>query len=169
MRPLLVPVGLDPAHPFPQVANKSLNFIARLGGKDAFGRAQHDRDRQGAARAAARDPAAATSCAGGARRFVLLTSVIRAHLGELFPGREVEAFSQFRVTRDSDLEVDDDDVTNLRQALRSGLTTRHFGQAVRLEVVNTCPAELSRVPAASSSACRSRRCTASTARSTWCA
>jgi polyphosphate kinase len=70
---------------------------------------------------------------------VLLTSVIRAHLGELFPGREVEAFSQFRVTRDSDLEVDEDDVTNLRQALRSGLTTRHFGQAIRLEVVNTCP------------------------------
>ena len=73
---------------------------------------------------------------------MLLTSVIRAHLGELFPGREVEAFSQFRVTRDSDLEVDAD-VTNLRQALRSGLTTRHFGQAVRLEVVDTCPAELS--------------------------
>ena len=73
---------------------------------------------------------------------MLLTSVIRAHLGSLFPGREVEAFSQFRITRDSDLEVDAD-VTNLRQALRSGLTTRHFGQAVRLEVVNTCPAELS--------------------------
>jgi polyphosphate kinase len=60
---------------------------------------------------------------------VLLTSVIRAHLGELFPGRTVESFSQFRVTRDSDLEVDEDDVTNLRQALRTGLSTRHFGQA----------------------------------------
>src|SRR5204863_2139829 len=78
----------------------------------------------------------------GKQAFVLLTSVIRAHLGELFPGREVEAFSQFRVTRDSDLEVDEDDVTNLRQALRFGLTTRHFGQAIRLEVVSTCPAEL---------------------------
>ena len=65
VRPLLVPVGLDPSHPFPQVANKSLNFIARLGGKDAFGRAELDRDRQGAARAAARDPAA-----GRARRAV---------------------------------------------------------------------------------------------------
>ncbi|OYY80505.1 MAG: hypothetical protein B7Y33_03525, partial [Hydrogenophilales bacterium 16-62-9] len=74
---------------------------------------------------------------------VLLTSVIRAHLDELFPGREVEAFSQFRVTRDSDLEVDEDDVKNLRQALRSGLSSRHFGQAIRLEVVNTCPASLS--------------------------
>ena len=142
MRPLLVPVGLDPSHPFPQVANKSLNFIARLAGKDAFGRRNTVDDRQGAARAAARDPAAAARARREGQSFVLLTSVIRAHLGSLFPGREVEAFSQFRITRDSDLEVDAD-VTNLRQALRSGLTTRHFGQAVRLEVVNTCPAELS--------------------------
>src|SRR5207245_10770055 len=79
----------------------------------------------------------------GKQAFVLLTSVIRAHLGELFPGREVEAFSQFRVTRDSDLEVDEDDVINLRQAMRSGLTTRHFGEAIRLEVVSNCPNELS--------------------------
>jgi polyphosphate kinase len=78
---------------------------------------------------------------GGRQAFVLLTSVIRAHLAELFPGRNVEAFSQFRITRDSDLEVDAD-VANLRQALRSGLTTRHFGQAIRLEVVATCPDEL---------------------------
>jgi polyphosphate kinase len=81
--------------------------------------------------------------AAGGQAFVLLTSVIRAHLNELFPGREVEAFSQFRLTRDSDLAVDEEDVINLRQALRTGLTTRHFGQAVRLEVVNTCPQELS--------------------------
>ena len=99
---------------------------------------------------------------------MLLTSVIRAHLGELFPGREVEAFSQFRVTRDSDLEVDEDDVTNLRQALRTGLTTRHFGQAIRLEVVEHLPARAVGVPAASSSSCPTRRCTASTGRSTWC-
>ncbi|MGZ5157373.1 MAG: polyphosphate kinase 1 [Caldimonas sp.] len=139
VRPLLVPVGLDPAHPFPQVANKSLNFIARLAGKDAFGRrntiaiVKVPRVLPRVMRLPGKGPVQA---------FVLLTSVIRAHLGELFPGREVEAFSQFRITRDSDLEVDAD-VSNLRQALRSGLTTRHFGQAVRLEVVNTCPAELS--------------------------
>jgi polyphosphate kinase len=70
--------------------------------------------------------------------------VIRAHLAELFPGRQVQSFSQFRVTRDSDLEVDEDDVTNLRQALRRGLTTRHYGQAIRLEVTSTCPEALSR-------------------------
>ena len=141
VRPLLVPVGLDPSHPFPQVANKSLNFIARLGGKDAFGR-RNSVTIVKVPRVLPRVIRLPDALADGRQVFVLLTSVIRAHLGELFPGREVEAFSQFRITRDSDLEVDAD-VTNLRQALRSGLTTRHFGEAIRLEVVNTCPPELS--------------------------
>mgnify|MGYP002788628570 FL=1 len=143
VRPLLVPVGLDPAHPFPQVANKSLNFIVKLGGRDAFGRDNSI--------AIVKVPRVlprvirlpAELGPSGVQAFVLLSSVIRAHLEELFPGRTVEAFSQFRVTRDSDLEVDEDDITNLRQALRSSLSTRHFGQAIRLEVVNTCPEELS--------------------------
>ncbi len=142
VRPLLVPVGLDPAHPFPQVANKSLNFIARLGGKDAFGR-HNTIAIVKVPRVLPRVIRLPDQLAGGRQIFVLLTSVIRAHLGELFHGREVEAFSQFRVTRDSDLEVDEADVANLRQALRSGLTTRHYGQAIRMEVVSTCPAELS--------------------------
>jgi polyphosphate kinase len=143
VRPLLVPVGLDPAHPFPQVANKSLNFIVKLSGLDAFGRANSVAIVK-VPRVLPRVMRLPDRIAGpGRQAFVLLTSMIRAHLGELFPGREVEAFSQFRVTRDSDLEVDEDDVTNLRQALRSGLTTRHFGQAIRLEVVNTCPPALS--------------------------
>jgi len=145
VRPLLVPVGLDPAHPFPLVANKSLNFVVRLGGRDAFGRENRI--------AIVKVPRVLPRvirlpdalCPAGRQGFVLLSSVIRAHLAALFPGRTVEAFSQFRVTRDSELEVDEDDVANLRQALRSGLTTRHFGQAIRLEVVNTCPRELSRL------------------------
>ena len=142
VKPLLVPVGLDPAHPFPQVANKSLHFIARLSGKDAFGR-----DNRIAIvkvpRVLPRVIKLPANLSDGRQAFVLLTSVIRAHLEDLFPGRKVEAFSQFRVTRDSDLEVDEEEVANLRHALRSGLTTRHFGRAVRLEVVNSCPAELS--------------------------
>jgi len=141
VRPLLVPVGLDPSHPFPQVANKSLNFIARLGGKDAFGR-RNSVTIVKVPRVLPRVIRLPDALGGGRQAFVLLTSVIRAHLGELFPGREVEAFSQFRITRDSELEVDADDVTNLRQALRRGLTARHFGEAIRLEVVNTCPPEL---------------------------
>ncbi len=142
VKPLLVPIGLDPAHPFPQVANKSLNFIVRLIGKDAFGR-ENTTAIVKVPRVLPRVMRLPQPLTPGCQGFVLLTSVIRAHLAELFPGREVVAFSQFRVTRDSDLEVDEDDVTNLRQALRSGLTTRHYGQAVRLEVVNTCPPELS--------------------------
>ncbi len=143
VRPLLVPVGLDPSHPFPLVANKSLNFIARLSGRDAFGRDNGI--------AIVKVPRVLPRvirlpdalCKKGQQGFVLLSSVIRAHLESLFPGRHVEAFSQFRVTRDSELAVDEPEVTNLRQALRSGLSTRHFGEAVRLEVVNTCPPELS--------------------------
>ena len=142
VRPLLVPVGLDPAHPFPQVANKSLNFIVKLGGRDAFGRANSIAIVK-VPRVLPRVIRLPAKLADGQQAFVLLSSVIRAHLEELFPGRTVESFSQFRVTRDSDLAVDDEDVTNLRQALRTSLTTRHFGQAIRLEVVSSCPPELS--------------------------
>ncbi len=141
VRPLLVPVGLDPSHPFPMVANKTLNFIARLSGKDAFGR-ENTIAIVKVPRVLPRVIKLPPALGGGRQAFVLLTSVIRAHLAELFPGRDVEVFSQFRVTRDSDLDLDYGDVTNLRQALRSSLTTRHYGQAIRLEVVRTCPAEL---------------------------
>jgi len=141
VRPLLVPLSLDPSHPFPQVANKSLNFIARVSGRDAFGR-QNQIAIVKVPRVLPRVIRLPAALTPGRQGFVLLTSVIRAHLGELFAGRTVESFSQFRVTRDSELEVDEDDVTNLRQALRSGLTLRHFGQAIRLEVVSTCPDEL---------------------------
>ncbi len=142
VRPLLVPIGLDPSHPFPLVANKALNFIVRLGGKDAFGR-ENTIAIVKVPRVLPRVIRLPDALVPGQQGFVLLTSVIRAHLGELFPGRAVETFSQFRVTRDSDLEVDEDDVKNLRQALRSGLSSRHFGQAIRLEVVSSCPPELS--------------------------
>ena len=141
VQPLLVPLSLDPSHPFPLVANKSLNFIARLDGRDAFGR-ENSIAIVKVPRVLPRVIRLPDELCGGRQGFVLLTSVIRAHLDALFAGRRVVAFSQFRVTRDSDLEVDEDDVTNLRQALRSGLTLRHFGQAIRLEVVSTCPEDL---------------------------
>jgi polyphosphate kinase len=137
VRPLLVPVGLDPAHPFPQVANKSLNFIVRLGGKDAFGR-ENEIAIVKVPRVLPRLIRMPARVAGGKTRLVSLSSVIRAHLQDLFPGREVGQFSQFRVTRHSDLALDDDDVRNLRTALRLGLQHRHFGQAVRLEVSSGC-------------------------------
>jgi polyphosphate kinase len=148
VRLLLVPVSLDPSHPFPQVANKSLNFIARLSGRDAFGRENSvaivkvPRVLPRVIKLPATLMPRATRGQPAPQGFVMLSSVIRAHLATLFPGRKVLSFSQFRVTRDSDLEVDTDDVTNLRQALRSGLSTRHFGRAIRLEVVSTCPEDL---------------------------
>lgn len=143
VRPLLTPIGLDPAHPFPQVLNKSLNFIIELSGKDAFGR--------GTAIAIVKAPRVlprvirlpdALSDKKGVS-FCLLSSVIHAHIHELFTGREVTAYSQFRVTRNSDLWVDEEEVKNLRQALQTELHSRQFGVGVRLEVANNCPEHLS--------------------------
>ncbi|MRW94588.1 polyphosphate kinase 1 [Duganella sp. FT80W] len=143
VRPLLTPIGLDPAHPFPQVVNKSLNFIVQLSGKDAFGR--------GTGIAIVKAPRVLPrvirlpdhlSKSGGIS-FCLLSSVIHAHISDLFAGREVIGYSQFRVTRDSDLWVDEDEVKNLRQALKGELVGRQFGASVRLEVAKNCPPELS--------------------------
>ncbi len=142
VRPLLVPVGLDPAHPFPQVANKSLNFIVRLSGRDAFGR-ENDIAIVKVPRVLPRLIRMPDRVSGGQTLFVSLSSVIRAHLDLLFPGRQVGEFSQFRVTRHSDLAVDEDEVKNLRTALRLGLQHRHYGQAVRLEVSAGCSEHLS--------------------------
>lgn len=142
VRPLLIPVGLDPSHPFPQVANKSLNFIVRLSGRDAFGR-ENEIAIVKVPRVLPRMIRMPAKVCGQTNYFVSLSSVIRAHLSELFSGREVGQFSQFRVTRHSDLAVDEDDVKNLRTALRQGLQHRHFGQAVRLEVSAGCSEYLS--------------------------
>jgi len=142
VRPLLIPVGLDPAHPFPQVANKSLNFIVRLSGKDAFGR-ENEIAIVKVPRVLPRLIPMPAKVSGKRRLLVSLSSVIRAHLDLLFPGRQVGQFSQFRLTRHSDLAVGEEDVRNLRTALRLGLQQRHYGQAVRLEVSAGCSQHLS--------------------------
>jgi polyphosphate kinase len=142
VRPLLIPWGWTRPTRFPQVANKSLNFIVRLGGKDAFGR-QNEIAIVKVPRVLPRLIRMPDKVAGKKTLFVSLSSVIRAHLHNLFPGREVGQFSQFRVTRHSDLAVDEDDVQNLRTALRQGLQHRHYGQAVRLEVSAGCSEFLS--------------------------
>jgi polyphosphate kinase len=141
VRPLLSPIGLDPSHPFPQVMNKALNFIIQLEGKDAFGRASTIAILK-VPRVLPRVIPLPAKLAAGKQAFVLLSSVIRAHLVDVFPGRGVAGFSQFRVTRDSDLWVDEREVHNLRQALRVELTQRHFGHPIRLEVLRTCPPHL---------------------------
>ena len=142
VRPLLTPIGLDPAHPFPQVVNKSLNFIVELSGKDAFGRGTGIAILK-APRVLPRVIRLPDALSKKGVSFCLLSSVIHAHVADLFTGREVVAYSQFRVTRNSDLWVDEEEVTNLRQALQTELQSRHFGFAVRLEVASNCPQHLS--------------------------
>ena len=139
--PLLLPVSLDPAHPFPQVANKSLNFIVKLGGQDALGRSNSIAIIK-VPRALPRLQPLPPALCGGKNLLVSLPSVLRAHLQELFPNRSIEQLSQFRVTRHSDLAVDEDDVGNLLTALREGLQQRHYGKAVRLEVSSDCSDEM---------------------------
>jgi len=141
--PLLTPIGLDPAHPFPRVYNKSLNFIVSLSGVDAFGRKASIAVVQ-APRLLPRLVSMPTELSGQPHGYVLLTSLLRAFVGELFPGLNIQGCYQWRVTRNSDLFVDEEEVTNLRQALQGELSQRHFGSAVRLEIDRLTPPELER-------------------------
>jgi len=135
--PVLTPIGLDPAHPFPRVLNKSLNFAVELEGRDAFGRAGGAAIVQ-APRALPRVIHLPRELTGVDWGFVFLSSILHRHVGELFAGMNVLGCYQFRVTRNSDLWVDDEEVKNLRTALQGELPQRHFGDAVRLEVADNC-------------------------------
>jgi polyphosphate kinase len=135
--PVLTPIGLDPAHPFPRVFNKSLNFAVELEGRDAFGRSSGAAIVQ-APRALPRVIRLPQAVAGAEFSFVFLSSILHAHVGELFAGMNVKGCYQFRVTRNSDLFVEEEEMTNLHAALKGELLHRHFGDAVRLEVADNC-------------------------------
>jgi len=135
--PVLTPIGLDPAHPFPRVLNKSLNFAVELEGKDAFGRNSGIAIVQ-APRALPRLIRLPAGLTPHPWSFVLLSSIMQSCVDELFPGMSIHGCHQFRVTRNSDLFVDDEEITNLRVALQGELPQRHFGDAVRLEIASTC-------------------------------
>ncbi|MBT6276913.1 MAG: polyphosphate kinase 1, partial [Chromatiales bacterium] len=137
---LLTPMGLDPAHPFPRVLNKNLNFIVTLSGKDAFGRLGKVAIVQ-VPRSLPRVIPMPDS-ESGSHDFVFLSSVIHAHVDGLFPGMTVTGCHQFRVTRDADLMVDNEEVDDLLLALEGELPGRRFGDEVRLEVDDTCPEDL---------------------------
>ncbi|HUW50131.1 MAG TPA: polyphosphate kinase 1 [Sulfuricella sp.] len=141
LMPVLSPIGLDPSHPFPRVLNKSLNFAVELEGKDAFGRASGAAIVQ-APRSLPRVIRMPSDIAGCEYGFVFLSSIIHAHVGELFSGMHVKGCYQFRVTRNSDLFVDEEEVKNLREALQGELPHRNFGNAVRLEVADSCSPEM---------------------------
>jgi len=140
--PVLTPIGLDPAHPFPRVLNKSLNFAVELEGKDAFGRNSGIAIVQ-APRVLPRVIRMPQEVAGRPYDFVFLSSILHAHVDELFAGMRVVDSYQFRVTRNSELFVDEEEIKDLRTALRGGLPQRHFGDEVRLEIADNCPKHIS--------------------------
>ncbi len=141
LAPVMSPIGLDPAHPFPQLINKSLTFIVTLQGKDAFGRNSGKAILQ-APRSLPRVIRLPESCAASPNEFVLLSSVIDAHAGDLFLGMKATGVYQFRVTRNSDLFVDEEEVDDLLRAVEGELSSRRYGDAVRLEVAKDCPDDL---------------------------
>jgi polyphosphate kinase len=142
VEPVLTPLGLDPARPFPRIQNKSLNFVVRLSGKDAFGR--------DAELAVVQVPRSLPRIirlpqqpdSPGITHFVFLSAVISTFISQLFSGMTVEGAWQFRVTRNSDLFVDDDEVDNLLRAIEGELAQRRYGAAVRLETSIDCPEDI---------------------------
>ncbi len=140
--PVLTPIVLDPAHPFPRLLNKSLNFAVTLQGTDAFGRKPTLAIVQ-APRVLPRVIRMPADVSGHRDGLVFLSSIIHARVADLFPGMEITGCFQFRVTRNAELQFEEDGVANLRTALQGGLPQRRFADAVRLEVVDTCPAEVS--------------------------
>ena len=136
--PLISPLGLDPAHPFPRLVNKSLNFILSLEGTDAFGR-EGGMAVVPAPRSLPRVLVMPDELCEGGENFVLLSSIIRAHVDELFQGMTVKECHQFRVIRNADLEVNASEVDDIALALRGELHSRRFGAAVKLEISDNCP------------------------------
>jgi polyphosphate kinase len=140
--PIISPFALDPAHPFPRILNKSLHFIVTLRGKDAFGR--------NSGLSLIQIPRAlpriiqlpADQCECGPNDFVFLSSVVHAYVDDLFPGMKVKGCYQFRVTRNSDLYVDEEEIDDLLRAVEGELGSRRYGDAVRLEVAHDCPADV---------------------------
>ncbi|MBH9438124.1 polyphosphate kinase 1 [Pseudomonas aeruginosa] len=139
--PIITPIGLDPTHPFPLLVNKSLNFIVELEGMDAFGR-DSGLAIIPAPRLLPRIIRLPEDVGGEGDNYVFLSSMIHAHADDLFPGMKVKGCYQFRLTRNADLSVDTEDVEDLARALRGELFSRRYGDAVRLEVVDTCPQNL---------------------------
>ena len=144
LSPIISPFALDPAHPFPKILNKSLHFIVSLKGKDAFGRSS--------GLAIIQVPRALPriihlppdECDCGANEFVFLSSVVHAYVDDLFPGMKVTGCYQFRVTRNSDLYVDEEEIDDLLRAVEGELGSRRYGDGVRLEVAHDCPASVSK-------------------------
>ena len=143
VQPVLTPMGLDPAHPFPKILNKSLNFVVLVEGEDAYGRSSGIAVVQ-VPRALPRVIGLPKEIAEARHDAVLLSSVIHDHIEELFPGMTAKGCYQFRVTRDGDLWVDEEEVDDMLKALEGELPERKYAEAVRLELANDCPERVAR-------------------------
>ncbi|MES2676505.1 MAG: polyphosphate kinase 1 [Pseudomonadota bacterium] len=139
--PVLSPIGLDPAHPFPRILNKSLNFIVKLSGKDAFGRSSDCAIVQ-VPRSLPHIIELPAECATQGREFVFISSIIHLFMSEIFVGMNVIDSYQFRLTRNSDIFLDEEETEDLLRALQGELAQRQYGDEVRLEISNTCPTDL---------------------------
>ena len=139
IEPVLSPLGLDPARPFPRIQNKSLNFIVHLRGKDAFGRDSEHAIVQ-VPRSLPRVVPVPNE--GSERTLMLLSVIVHTFVQKLFAGIEVLGCYQFRVTRNSDLFVDEEEIDDLRRALEGELAHRRYGAAVRLETSSDCPEDI---------------------------
>jgi len=139
LMPVISPLGIDPSHPFPKIANKYLHFIVSLEGKDAFGR-EHRMAIVPAPRSLPRTVLLPENVSGVPHGFVFLSSIMHAFVEELFPGMKVTGCYQFRLTRDTELYLDEEEMADLRQEVEGRLqTSRRFGRVVRLEVPDNCP------------------------------
>ena len=144
LMPVLSPLGLDPAHPFPRILNKSLNFAVELDGADAFGR-DPGLALVRAPRSLPRLIRIPKSYTRGPNDFVFLSSILHAFISELFPGMQIRGCYQFRVTRNSELFVDEEEIEDLARALEGELLERGFAEAVRLELASNCSDEVAKL------------------------
>lgn len=139
--PVLSPIGLDPAHPFPRILNKSLNFIVKLSGKDAFGRSSDCAIVQ-VPRSLPHIIELPSEHVSNGREFVFISSIVHFFMAEIFVGMTVIDSYQFRLTRNSDIFLDEEETEDLLRAVQGELAYRQYGDEVRLEISNTCPHEL---------------------------
>ncbi len=138
LKPVLSPMGLDPSHPFPKILNKSLNFIVSLEGKDAFGRSNGLAIVQ-VPRSLPRLIKLPAEATDGENDFVFLSSILHSNVANLFPGMTVTGCYQFRVTRNTNMFIDEEEVDDIMSALQGELYGRQYGDAIRLEVADNCP------------------------------
>ena len=139
VEPVLSPLALDPARPFPKILNKSLNFAVVVEGEDGFGR--------NSGLAVVQAPRSLPRLVRlpdelGSRHFVFLGTIVEAFVSRLFDGMRIRGCYQFRVTRNSDLFVEQEEVDDLLRAVEGELASRRYGDAVRLETAHDCPDEI---------------------------